>query len=51
MSMETQEVEHAAVTSEVAMSVITAIVPATNDNNVSILKSTRAQFYAIYGEV
>jgi hypothetical protein len=51
MSMETQEVEHAAATSEVAMSVSTTIVPATNDNNVSILKSMRAQFYAIYGEV
>ena len=51
MSMETQEVEDAAASTEVDMSVSTTIVPTTNDNNVSILKSMRAQFYAIYGEV
>jgi hypothetical protein len=33
------------------MSDTVAIVPATNDNNVPILKSMRAQFYSIYGEV
>ncbi len=51
MPMETLDLEHAAAPSEVAMSGSSAIFPETNDNNVSILKSIRAQFYAIYGEV
>jgi hypothetical protein len=62
VNMESQDLELAAAESkvdmepntamsEVAMSDTAAIVPATSDNNVSILKSMRAQFYYIYGEV
>jgi hypothetical protein len=62
VNMESQDLEPAALElkvdiepntamSEVAMSDTAAIVPATSDNNVSILKSMRAQLYSIYGEV
>jgi hypothetical protein len=52
VAMETQDLEPAMAASEVAMSGSTALVPATNDNNVSILTlSVPAEFLEIYRDI
>lgn len=61
INMESQDLEQVAEESNInlepnttatsGVSMSDSIVPAPSDSNVSILKSMRAQFYSIYGEV